>query len=136
MFDIPLVVLLLVAGFCVGFLNAADRLAGGGSRLEPLVHLLENFRVPVGLSALVISFLNAINVWANDYAFLSWLFVMVNSIVVLKEYLTAKIGIAEGPFLSALEFLETRSDLVGIACLVVLLLKLILLLAPAISYLI
>ncbi|GEM_PF-5333504 len=133
MFDTPFVVLLIVAGTCVGFLNAAGKIVKEGSRLESLVSFIESFKTIFGISALVIALMNALNVWANDYALLSWIIVLTNSLILLDQFLQERLNISEGAVLTALQFLETHKVILGISCLIIVLLKTIILLAPLLS---
>ena len=130
MLEIPFVVLLIVAGLCVGLINGAERLAREGSKLELLVRFLNSIKVPVGIAALVISLLNAFNIHVYDYPFLTWLIVFINAIILLDEFLIEKLRIVEGPALTALEFLKKNDFYFGLTALVIMIIKTVYLLAP------
>ncbi len=130
MLETPFVVLLIVAGLCVGLMNGADRLAKEGSKLELLVSFLNSIKIPVGMTAFVISLLNAFNVHVYDYPFLTWFIVLINSLILLNEFFIEKLRIVEGPALTVLVFLKEKELYFGLAAVVIVIIKAIYLLAP------
>jgi len=125
-----LIVLLIISGLLAAFMNASPFLVKPGSRLENLKNSLETLTVPVGITCGVIALANAFNFWALHYPLLTWIAALVNSVILLKDFLIERLNIAEGPLMAILEFLFKYRVVAGISLICICIIHVILLLTP------
>lgn len=125
-----LTILLIIAGFLVAFINSSPVLVKSGSRLESLKNSLDSLAVPIGLTCGIIAIANAFNFWTLHYHLLTWLAVLINSIILTRDFLLGRLNIAEGPLTSILEFFVKYRIIFGFTLLVFCVIHIISLLSP------
>jgi hypothetical protein len=127
-------VLLIFTGLVVAFMNAAEILVKPGSKLELLLSFFRSIQVPVGITSGLVAVANAFNIWSGDYPLLTWIIVLVNSIIILNDFLIMRLSIPEGsPVMNALLFLTHFRKYFGMTALVLVVIKIIIILAPLFS---
>jgi len=125
-----LTLLLIVIGFLVAFLATSEKIIQVLPKTEPFLNFLGSLRIPLGLTGIVIGFVNAFNFWWTDYPLLTWLLVFIVSITITNEFIQDKFNIGDGFLKDLFIFFAKYMSLLGITTIIVLIIKSIYLLKP------
>ena len=125
-----LLVVLLIAGCLAAFFNAASLLVKPGTKLEAFKVFLDTITVPFGIACGVIALANAFNFWIVHYPLISWLVLLANAVIILRDFLVEKLRIPEGPGLKILDTLVRYRAVAGMVLLVICIIRIITLVSP------
>ena len=128
-----LTVFLIICGYCVTLVLCAGTVVRENSRFHHLVLFFQSIRIPVAIVAALVALVSAVIVWTEDYPLLTWIIVLVNSVIAVTDVMIERFNIPEGPFRNILEFLASHKAYFAIAGLIILTVKAIYLLAPVLK---
>ena len=128
-----LTVFLILCGYCVTIAISAGTVIREQSRFHHLVLFFQSIRIPLAIVSAAVAILSAALVWTEDYPLLTWIVVLLNSIIAIADVMIERFNIPEGPFRIVLEFLTVNQKYFAIAGFIVLTAKSVYLLAPVLK---
>lgn len=122
---------MLIAGVIAGLVNASGLLVKPGSKLESFKKFIDTITVPFGMACVVLAFVNIFSFfWITPYPLITWLVVMINAAIILKDFLTERLNIQQGPLLTVMDTLVKYKTAAGMTLLVICVIKVIMLVSP------
>jgi hypothetical protein len=128
-----LTVFLILCGFAVTLAISAGTVVREQSRFHHLVLFFQSIRVPLAIVSALVALVSAVLVWTADYPLLTWIVVLLNSVIAVADVAVDRFNVPEGPLRNVLEFLTSNSRYFAIAGFVVLTAKSVYLLAPVLK---